>query len=179
MSSNSWNQTLVTAQVAGTAVANTTTPTSLLTGTQAKFTIPANYLKIGDILRVKSAGQISTSGTNTTLTFDVRAGASTVLFNGGASANLVISQTNLTWDFEAYLTWRAVGTSGNAIGVGRVLSAAYSATTPIVLIPATAPAVGSNQDTTTSFVLDHFVTWGTATSGNSIQLLSYELALLT
>lgn len=179
MSSNSWNQTLITAQVAGTALTNTVTATSILPP-QAKFTMPANILKIGDILRYKAYGQISTAASAPgTLTFDVRAGASTVLFSGGASPTVAVSATNLTFDLEIYLLWRAIGNTGNAIGHGRLLTAALSATTPVQLLPASAPAVGSNQDTTTSFTCDLFATWSVASASNSIQLLAYELALLT
>lgn len=179
MSSNSWNQTLISAQVDGSALTNTTTATSILPAA-AKFSMWANGLKIGDVLRVKASGRMSTAASSPgTITFDVRAGSSTVIFNGGASGTLATSATNLTWDLEAYLTVRAIGTSANVLGTGRLVSAALSATTPIQLLPTSAPAVGSNFDSTASFVVDLFATWSVANASNSITLHQYELALLT
>lgn len=179
MSSNSWNQTLITAQGDGSALTNSTTATSLLPA-QAKFTMPANLLKIGDILRVKAFGRMSTAAsTPGTFTFDVRAGSSTVIFNGGASGTLATSASNVTWDLEAYLTVRAVGTSANTLGTGRLITAALSTTTPILLLPASSPVVGSNFDSTASFVVDLFGTWSVASASNTITLHQYELALLT
>lgn len=179
MSSNTWNQTLITAQGDGSALSNTTTPTSLLPAA-AKYTVSSNLLKIGDILRVKAFLRMSTAAaTPGTFTFDFRAGASTVIFNGGASGTVATSATNLTVDLEAYMTVRSIGTSGTVLGSGRVLSAALSATTPIMLLPTSAPAVGSSFDTTTSFVFDLFGTWSVANASNSITLHQFELALLT
>ncbi len=179
MSSNSWNQTLITAQGDGTALTNTTTATSILPAA-AKFTMPANYLKIGDVFRVKASGRMSTAAaTPGTLTLDVRSGSSTVIFNGGASGTLATSASNLTWEMEAYLTVRAVGTSATVIGTGKLISAGLSATTPIMLMPTSAPAVGSSFDSTTSFVIDLFATWSVASASNTITLHQFELALLT
>ena len=179
MSSNSWNQTLITAQGDGSALSNTTTPTSILPAA-AKLLVPGNLLKIGDIIRIRALMRISTAAsTPGTLTFDVRAGTSTVIFNGGASPTVATSASNLTADLEAYLTVRSIGTSGTVLGAGRLLSAALSATTPIMLLPTSAPAVGSSFDTTNSFVLDLYATWSVASASNSLTLHQYEAALLT
>lgn len=179
MSSNSWNQTLITAQGDGSALSNTTTPTSILPAA-AKLLVPGNLLKIGDIIRIRALMRISTAAsTPGTITFDVRAGTSTVIFNGGASGTVATSASNLTADLEAYLTVRSIGTSGTVLGAGRLLSAALSATTPIMLLPTSAPAVGSSFDTTNSFVLDLYATWSVASASNSLTLHQYEAALLT
>lgn len=179
MSSNSWNQTLITAQSDGTALTNSTTATSLLPA-HAKFTMPANLLKIGDTLRVKAGGRISTAAaTPGTFTFDLRAGATTVIFNGGASGTVATSATNLSWFLEMYFTVRAIGATANGLGQGLLTSAALSASTPVMLLPTSAPAVGSNFDATTSFVVDLFGTWSVASASNTITLHTYELALLT
>lgn len=178
MSSNSWNQTLITAQVDGSALSNTVTATSILPAA-AKFVMPATLLKIGDVLRIKAAGRMSTAAsTPGTITFDVRFG-STKVFDGGASGTVATSASNLTWDLEAYLTVRSIGTSATVLGTGRLISAALSATTPIMLLPASAPAAGTAFDSTTSFAVDLFATWSVANASNSLTLHSYELALLT
>lgn len=175
MSSNSWNQTLITAQGDGSSLAGTTAG-SLLPAA-AKFTIPANLLKIGDRLRINAGGRITTGATPGTWLPEVRAGASTVIFSGGTSGTLATSQTNLTWRLQIDLTVRAIGASANVIGTGELKSAILSATTPVLLLPASAPAVGSNFDSTTSFVLDLYSTFSQA--GTSATLHEFELALLT
>jgi hypothetical protein len=179
MSSNSWNQTLTTAQVDGTALTNTVTATSILPAA-AKFVLPANLFQIGTKLRVKAGGRISTAAsTPGTITFDVRMG-STVVFNGGASGTVATSASNLTWDLEVDLTCRAIGsgTSTTFIGTGKLLTAALSATTPIMLLPASAPAVGTGVDATASQQVDLFATWSVANASNTITTHSYELILL-
>jgi hypothetical protein len=186
MSSNSWNQTLISAQGDGTALTNSTTATSILPAA-AKFTMPANYLKVGDVIRVRASGRISTVVTTPgTLTLDIRSGSSTVIFNGGAMNLNVTAQTNASWWYDAYLTVRAVGTSANVLGTAQwssraiVGSAAVAAGgVPSIILPDTAPAVGSNFDSTTSFVIDMFGTWSVANAANSIQVHQFELALLT
>lgn len=178
MSYNSWNQTLMTAQVAGTALSNTTTATSILPP-HARFTFPANYLQIGSELRITAGGVISTAASAPgTLTLDVQTGGAVVLFNGGASGTLAVSASNLTWRLDIKMVVRAVGTTGTTLGIGEFKTAALSATTPIQFLPASSPVVGSSFDTTSSFVLDLFAAWSVASASNSIQLLEYELALL-
>ena len=180
MASNSWNQTFAVAQSDGTALTNTTTATSLLPA-HAKYTMPGGMSKPGDVWRVRAAGRISTAAsTPGTFTFDVRAGTTTVVFNGGASGTLATSASNLTWWLEILMTVRAVGTSGNLLGTGCLTSAALSATTPVMLLPASSPAVGSNVDLTTGgFQWDLYGTWSVASASNTITLHQYELALLT
>lgn len=178
MSSNSWNQTLITSQVDGAALTNTTTPTSILP-TAAKFVLPSNLFNIGTKLKIRASGRMSTAASSPgTLTLDVRFG-STVVFNGGASGTLATSATNLTWDLEADLICRAIGngTSTTVLGTGKLLSAALSATTPILLLPASAPAVGTGYDSTASQAVDLFATWSVASASNTITLHNYELVV--
>ena len=186
MSSNSWNQTLITQQVDGTALSNTTTATSIL-APAAKFVLPSNLLLIGTKLRVKAHGRISTVVTSPgNLTLDVRFG-SVVVFNGGASALNVAAQTNATWDLEIDLTCRSIGasTSATMLGIGRWMTRAslnapaVGTTTGVgtVLLPDTAPAAGTGFDSTASQTVDLFATWGTANASNSIRCDSYELIL--
>lgn len=179
MSSNSWNQTLITSQVDGTALTNTTTATSLLPGA-AKFVLPANLFQIGTKLRVKAAGKISTAAAGPgTFTLDLRFG-SVVVFNGGASGTLATSASNVTWDLEMDLICRSIGasTSATMLGNGRLITAALSTSTPIQLLPATSPAAGTGFDSTASQTVDLFGTWSVASASNTITLNNYELILL-
>jgi len=174
---NTWNGTLITQQAVGTALTNSTTATSLLNG-QSKFTLPAQFLDtIGSKLRVRASGRISTAAsTPGTLTLDIRFG-SVVVFNGGASGTLATSATNLTWKFEADLYVLTVGssTTATAYGSGILTSAALSATTPVMLLPTSAPAAGTGFDSTTASVVDFFATFSVANASNSIRCDDYEL----
>lgn len=179
MSSNSWCQTLITAQVDGSALASSTTATSILPGA-AKFTLPANILQIGTRLRVEAGGRISTTSSSPgTITFDFRLG-SVVAFNGGASGTVATSATNLTWKLAMDMTVRSIGASTTAtlLGTGILTTAALSATTPIMLLPVSAPAAGTGFDSTTSQVCDLFATWSVSNASNSITLHEYALYLL-
>lgn len=185
---NSFYETLVTAQADGTAVANSTTPASLLPAA-AKFVLPSNFFaNLGKKLRLKASGRISTlTAAPGNLTLDLRFG-STVVWNGGASALNLTAQTNATWDFEAELTCRAIGQSTTAvlIGVGRLITRASLGAPAVatatgvgaVLLPDTAPAVGTGFDSTASQAVDFFATFSVANAANSILLHQYSLESL-
>lgn len=186
MSLNSWGQTLITAQVNGSALSNTTTATSILPGA-AKFTLPANVLQIGTKLILRAQGTISTVVTTPgNMTFDVRFG-SVVVWNGAATALNVTAQTNATWDLEVNLICRSIGASTTAtmLGVGKWISRAslnapaVGTTTGVgtVLLPDTAPAAGTGFDSTSAQIIDLFSTWSVANASNSITLHQYELVL--
>ena len=186
MSTNSWQQTLITQQVDGTALSNTTTPTSII-APAARFVLPSNLFQIGTKLRINAGGRISTVVTSPgNLTLDVRLGT-VVVFNGGASALNVTAQTNTTWELEINLICRSIGasTSATILGIAKwwtraSLNAPAVGTTTgvgVVLLPDTAPTVGTGFDSTASQAVDLFATWGTASASNSIRCDSYELVL--
>lgn len=178
---NTWNGTLITQQAAGTALSNTTTATSLLNG-QAKFTLPAQFIDTaGAKLRIKASGRMSTAAsTPGTFTFDVRFG-SVVVFNGGASGTLATSASNVTWDLEINIYALTVGasTSATMYGSGRLLTAALSATTPIMLLPTSSPGAGTGFDSTAAAIVDLFGTWSVASASNSIRCDDFELISCT
>jgi hypothetical protein len=185
MSLQTWQETLITAQIDGTALANTTTATSLLPAA-AKATLPSNYFSaIGKTLRVKASGRVSTLVTTPgTLTLDMRFGA-TVVANGGAMNLNTAAQTNATWLFEMTATCRAIGTSANLMWTAQWASRAIigsavvaSGGVTVTPLPDTAPAVGSNFDSTVTQQVDFFGKWSTGDPANSIQLHTYTLESL-
>lgn len=187
MSLQSWQETLVSSQVDGTAITATTTATSLL-GTSgagasaAKFTLPANYFSVGKVLRISSRGRITTVTTPGTLTLDIRLG-SVVVFNGGAVALNATAKTNVSWKFEAILTCRTIGAATNAalLGIGSFTSEAVvgaaAGTTVTAMLPATAPTVGTGFDSTAGQTIDHFATWS-LNNADSIQMHEYVVESL-
>lgn len=179
MSLQTWSETLISAQVDGTALNTSTTATSILPPA-AKFTIPANFFSIGKVLRVTANGRISTTTGPPTITLDLRFG-STVVFNG-AAVTTVASLTNKSWELMALLTCRAIGTSANLIGVGKLTSSIVVGSTGgaanTAVLPDSAPAVGSNFDSTLAQIVDLFATWSASNASNSIQLHGFTLEAL-
>lgn len=178
MSLNSWVETINAAQIDSTALANTVTATSIIPP-QSRFTIPSNFFSIGKTLRVRAMGRVSTVVTTPgTLTLDLRFGASTVQFNGGAMSLNIVAKTNVSWAYEAFLTCRSIGnaTLATLLGMGSWASEAVIASglptvssNGIFVLPAATPAVGTGFDSTVSNVLDMFGTWSVANAANSIQ----------
>ncbi len=180
MSLQTWQETLVSAQVDGTALNTSTTPTSILPAA-SKLTLPANYFAIGRVLRLTAMGRMSNIVTTPgTLTLDVRFG-STVVFNGGAFSLNAVAKTNVGWRLVALLTCRAIGSgsTANLLGQGDFTSESVvgsaAGVANDVLLPATAPAVGTGFDSTAAQVVDLFAAFSISNAANSIQLHQYIL----
>lgn len=191
MGVQSWQEMLIASQVDGTALANTVTATSLLPPA-ARFTLPANFFGvIGKTLRITARGRISTVVTTPgSLTLDARFGTIAtpiVVFNGGTMNLNVTAQANATFDFEALLTARSIGsgTAAQVIGVGSFTSRALIGSPAVAagppgraLLPDTAPGLGAGFDSTITNVVDLFGTWSIANASNSIQLHQFALEAL-
>jgi hypothetical protein len=184
MSLQTWQETLISSQVDGTAITNTTTQASLIPAA-AKYTLPANFFStIGKVLKFSSHGRISNVVTTPgTLLFQVLFGATAVFNNGAAAGALnIVAKTDVAYWMEIVLTCRAIGTSANLMGqcqftsesvVGAAAGAASS-----FMIPLSAPAVGSNFDSTLSQVVDLQAKFSVATATTSIQSHQYKLESL-
>jgi hypothetical protein len=106
---------------------------------------------------------------------DLRLG-SVVVATSGAMTLSSTAKTNVSWYMEWLLTLRATGggTAANFMHQGLFTSEAAGATTvageaKTLLMPASAPAVGTGFDETAAQKLDFFATWGTS-NANSIQV---------
>lgn len=185
-----YNQTLITAQIDGTAVSGTTIGSLL--PPSARFVIPPNYFFIGKQLRIKASGRISNIATTPgTLALQVMLGtiASQIsVFTPAAMQLNATVNTNAAWELEVMLTCRAIGngTQANLMGTGRftsrsLLNAPAVGTTlgvGVALLPDTAPVVGTGFDSAdVTNVLDLTATF--SLTGNSIQLHQYEVTDLT
>jgi hypothetical protein len=186
----SWYQTLISAQVDSTALANSTTATSILPPA-ARFIIPSNFFAIGSKLRIKAAGRITTltaAPGNLKFQFMLGPSGTIAVFDTGTTALNVTAQTNATWDLEMNLVCRAIGasTSANFIGTAKwasraSLNAPAVGTTTgvgIVVLPDTAPAVGTGFDSTVANVADLFAQFSVASASNSILTHDYSLESL-
>lgn len=182
MSLQTWQETLITAQIDGTALTNSTTATSILPAA-AIYTLPANFFLIGRALKLTAAGRISNVVTTPgNLTFEVKLG-SVSAFSGGAIALSTTAHTNVTWWLEILMTCRAIGagTSANTMGIGQFTTEALGATANIAVaanLPVSAPAVGTGFNSTASQTVDLFATFSVANASNSIQLHEYTLVAM-
>src|SRR3954452_13735295 len=109
-----WVESLITAQVDGGALSNSTTATSLLAVAAKKRLDPGNML-IGRKYTIRAHGRISTLVTSPgTLTLDVRfvlspdatSPTTVIVANGGAMVLSTTAKTNVAWTLEWDLTCR-------------------------------------------------------------------------
>jgi hypothetical protein len=113
--------------------------------------LPANYWRVGKVVKLTAFGKATTDGTAGNYVFGLGYGSSdapavTIV---GASVAGTVSQTNITWVAEAYMECRAIGTSGTARLWGRWMPAValLASTLQPYLFPGSAPA-DSTIDTT-------------------------------
>jgi hypothetical protein len=151
---------------ASTAVTNTTTETTFSNGT---ITIPANTLKVGDLIRVR--GQAVASSTNSTDTLLIKGYVgSTNIFTTGAVD--VANGDIATFDFT--LVVRTIGASGTVFGLG----------TQSLGVPGTVTAkpftLGSTTvDTTAAVVITVKATWSVASASNIVALQALTAEVVT
>ena len=187
MSMQGWVEALSSASADGPTLTNTVTATSLLLAS-AKPVLPAQYFNfIGKALRVRVKGRISTVVTTPgTLTLDIRLGT-TIIFTGGAMALNVNAQTNATFDVDVTLTCRSIGngTTATALGIGFFSSRSVIGSAAVgvgsageLLLPDTAPVVGTGFDSTTAQTIDVFGTWSVASASNSITVHQFIIESL-
>lgn len=181
MSLQSFQETLITAQIDGTAV-TAAAATTLLPAAAVKTLAPNFFDTIGKKIQIKASGRITSLITTPgTARFDVRLGG-TVVFDGLAILlDSVAAHTNVGWTLDIELTCRAVGAAANLMGVGLwtcedilgVPAAAPKGVLSAILPWNSAPAVGANFDSTVSQTVNLFFTQTAATG--SVQLHQYEL----
>lgn len=181
MSLQTWQETLINSQVDGTAITNTVTQGSVIPPA-AKYTLPANFFSSpGKEIKITAKGRISNVVTTPgTLLFQVLFGATAVFNNGAAVITLnTTAKTDVSWWLEIALVCRAIGTSGNLMGFGQFNSESVVGTAAntvgTVMTPLSAPAVGSNFDTTSAQIVDLQAKFSVATATTSIQTHQYRL----
>lgn len=172
MSLQSWQETLVSAQVDGPALsaaaANSCIPSA------AKITLPNNYFQIGKALRIKASGRITTViAAPGTFRFDVRLLSNVVFDSLAILPDTVAAHTNVGWWLEILLTCRAIGMTptANLMGQGTFTCEdilGVPATSPKGVLTAmlpwnSPPAVGASFDSTVANTLDLFFTQTVAT----------------
>jgi hypothetical protein len=184
MSSNSWNQTLISASIAGTTL--TAASAASCIPPAAVFTLPANTLKVGDKISILASGIISCAVTTPgTARFDFRVGSAVVWDSGALNLNIV-AKSNVPWFLKVELTVRSIGngTVATILGQGTWESeAVIGSPLPTVggcgtqNVPVGSVAVGTGFNSTVSNTLDLFFTQTVATGSMTLQ--QYEVTYKT
>lgn len=182
MSLYSFQETLVAAQVAGTA------KTAIAAGTildpSSVITLPAQYWQVGRSMRIKAFGQISCVVTTPgTCRFDVRLGG-TVVWDSQAINLNIVAKVNVGWTLEVVLTCRTIGsgTAATLAGQGFFASEAVIGSplptvggSGIVMLPYNAATVvGAGFNSTAAATLDLFHTQTVATGSINVQQYTVE-----
>jgi hypothetical protein len=129
--------------------------------------IPANFLDIGVTLRLRAAGQFSTTGTPTLL-LGFGYGGTAVALAASAAITTGSGAAAWPWILEYQGRVRVNGAAGSIFGMGYLhLSTSLSAMTPSA-IPVTAAARTVAIDTTIEKTLTVFAQWGTSSASNTI-----------
>lgn len=169
---------LSSANVDGAALANSIVAASIMPGSAIAL-IPGGTLQVGSTIKIALRGRMSTVATTPgTFTFDIRFGAVVVSAFGAIALNTT-AQTNAQFLFEALAVIRSVGngTTATAMVTGNFISRAVIASAAAgagscgeVLLPETAPAIGTGFDSTAATAVNVFGTWSVANAANSIQV---------
>lgn len=168
---------LASASADGAALTASTTATSILHGS-GKATIPAGSLQVGSVIKATLRGRMSNVVTTPgTLTLDMRFGSVVISSLGALNLNTT-ANTNASFEAEIIAVIRALGTgtSANALVTARVTSRCLVGSAAVaaggnqtIILPDTAPAVGTGFDSSASQLVDVFATWS-LNNANSIQV---------
>lgn len=150
-------------QSASVTVANTSAQTTILGAGTGSLTIPANFMVAGRALRIIAWGQLSTTLTPT-LTVNVKFG-STTPGNSGA-VTTAASVSNAVWKMDMLFTCYTTGSSGTAFLQGMMSYVPTNGAAPLCLNFGNTATTTIN--TTISNVLNLLITWGTASTSNTI-----------
>lgn len=154
----------------GVAIANTVSESTFTTSQTGygTITLPANFFTTGKTLRLKIEGFYGVA-VSTTANFQVRLGTTSVASSGAVAFSTgTIGSPAGYFDLEALVTAAATGGfgTGSVISQGRFLAGVQSST-QTTIIPVRSGATTS-IDTTVSNAINTTLTWGTATTSNTM-----------
>jgi hypothetical protein len=144
---------------------NTIASTAAETAFSSSYTIPANDLAVGDVLRLKLWGTYSTDIIAPTITGKVKFG-SVVMLNTGALTTIA-GVTNAGWTAEASFIVQSIGGAGAIDAQGSAFFATAATTTLSVIVDNTATVA---VDTTTTEAITVTITWSASSAANTITL---------
>jgi hypothetical protein len=153
---------------------NTIASTAAETAFNSSYTIPANSLSVGDVLRVKVYGVYSTDTIAPTIIGKVKFG-SVVMLTTGTINSLVGTSSNLGWWAEAEFIVQSIGASGAIEAQGYAEFATAATTGLSVNLTNTA---AKTVDTTVSQAITVTIQWGTSSAANTISLREFTVEKL-
>jgi hypothetical protein len=147
---------------------------TLLLQDQALATLGAQQIDaIGRRFVVRGFARLSTAGSSPgTLTFDLQLGS--VIIAASQALALATSQSNITLRFEWELIARAVGATASFIHSGEFKSDALTGG-PLILVPASAPAVGNTFNSSDAAKLGLYGTFSSNSGSNSLTVHGYSV----
>lgn len=178
-----WQQTLYSMPSVGPTISTTTTALSMLAAASPKLTLPNSFFQSpGQALRVRGVAALSNLVTTPgTVTIDFRLGA-VVAWTSGAMQMSSVAHTTLPVDFDILLVCQSIGTGTSAklLGQGKatgqpldLTAVADSTFSPATLLmPNTIPAAGTGFDSTSTQLVDMFVTFSISSASNVWTLYS-------
>lgn len=191
MPTQGWNQTLVTQRTAGTLF-NTYTTAKTVINQQDLYGFYANYFQVGSKLRVRVQGAMSNIVTTPgTVTFQVMLGSVVAWTSGAVQLNATAHTTlpfRLDIDLTCQLTNTAVGGAvAKLFGTGLLTGVMFTKTAAqtdgantetVMMVPTTAPALGTAFDSTVSQILDFWVGFSISNAGNGVRIDQYDVEAL-
>ena len=184
MSLQTWEELISVQVAAGTSFGTFTTAKTVI-NPQALVVLPAGFFTIGKKLRIRVNGGIGTLVTTPgTITFQVMIG-SVIAFTTGAIQLNATAHTNLPFRLDIDLVCRAVGsgTSANLMGQAIATGVMFTKTAgqtdganseTVIMVPVTAPAVGTGFDSTIANILDFFTGFSISNAANTVKIEQYE-----
>lgn len=190
MPQQGWSQNVVSQRAAGTLF-NTYTTAKTVINQQDLYGFYPNYWQVQQRMRVKANMAISNIVTTPgTITFQIMFG-SIVVWSSGAIQLNATAHTLLPAVLEVDLVCQLANTGVGGViaklmGVGRLSGVMFTKTAAQVdgvnsetqmVVPVTAPALGTAFDGTISQILDFWAGFSISSSGNGIQMADYSVDL--
>lgn len=146
-----------TAVAASSAVTNTTDETTFSTGS---VTIPANVLKVGDIIRVRAQAIATATNSTDTLDIKLKLGSTVILATGAVNA----TDNDIAY-IESDIVIRTIGASGTLVAAGVTANGVVGTATALPRLLASTAV-----DTTAALAVAITATWSVASASNSCRL---------
>jgi hypothetical protein len=159
---------------AGSALYTNTAASANITNTTAEtafdksYTVPANTLQVGDVLKIRAQVTVPTTNSTDTLNLKLKIGTTVIVATGAVD----VANSDEGW-IEATVVVRSIGATGTFVAAG----------TDTLGVPGTATVKGFNLgsttiDTTAAQAITVTATWSVANAGNvaRLDLLTVELS---
>lgn len=191
MPNQAWEQDVVSQDAAGTLFATFTTAKTVI-NQNLLYGFYANFFKLGTRLKITVNMAVSNIVTTPgTVTFQVMLGTIVVWTSGAVQLNATAHTTlpaKLVIDLTCQLTNTGVGGAvAKFMGVGVLTGVMFTKTAgqtdsaqgdQTIMVPATAPALGTAFDSTISQVLDFWTGFSISNAGNGVRIDQYDVEIL-